>query len=54
LYYTSDRSVYPSFPRTPEQAQQQLARTQSWDNGGYHVWSISLAPWLDAHAPKQG
>jgi Tol biopolymer transport system component len=49
LYYTSDRSSPQSYPRSPEQAQQQLARSLSWDNGGYHVWSISLAPWLDAH-----
>lgn len=54
LYYTSDRGVPSSYPRTPQQAQQQLARMLSWDNGGYHVWSISLTPWLDAHNSKQG
>jgi len=53
LYYASDRSAPPPYPHTPEQAQRSLARTLSWDNGSYHVWSISLAPWLDAHRPKQ-
>jgi Tol biopolymer transport system component len=54
LYYTSDRGIRQSYPRTPAQAQQQLARSLSWDNGGYHIWSVSLAPWLDTHRSKQG
>jgi hypothetical protein len=49
LYYTSDRTTPTSYPRTPEQAQQQLARMQQWDNGGDNIWSVSLAPWLDTH-----
>jgi Tol biopolymer transport system component len=49
LYYTSDRGAPRSYPRTPAQAQQQLEQALSWDNGGYHIWSISLSPWLDAH-----
>jgi hypothetical protein len=53
LYYTSDRSMPRSYPRSPAQAQEELVRTLSWDNGGYHVWSISLAPWLDTPHPKQ-
>ncbi|WP_225737376.1 hypothetical protein [Dyella acidiphila] len=52
LYYTSDRSAPAPYPRTPAQARQQLAQAMSWDNGGYHVWSVSLAPWLDAHATQ--
>lgn len=51
LYYTSDRSLPQSYPRSPAQAQEALVRALSWDNGGYHVWSTSLAPWLDAHHP---
>jgi hypothetical protein len=49
LYYTSDRTQDPSFPLTPDQAQAQLARMESWDNGADNIWSVSLAPWLDAH-----
>jgi hypothetical protein len=22
---------------------------RAWDNGNNHIWSVSLAPWLDAH-----
>jgi len=47
LYYTSDRTTQPTYPRTPAQAQQQLEQMQSWDNGADNIWSVSLAPWLD-------
>lgn len=49
LYYTSDRTTDVTYPRTPEEAKAQLARMESWDNGGDNIWSVSLAPWLDAH-----
>ena len=49
LYYTSDRHTQLSFPLTPEQAKETLARMQSWDNGNDNIWSVSLAPWLNAH-----
>ena len=26
-----------------------LERMRTWDNGNNHIWSVSLAPWLDAH-----
>jgi hypothetical protein len=49
LYYTSDRTTEVTYPRTIEQAKAQLARMESWDNGNDNIWSVSLAPWLDAH-----
>jgi hypothetical protein len=49
LYYTSDRTERATFPMTPEQAKTQLAQMESWNNGGDNIWTVSLAPWLDAH-----
>jgi hypothetical protein len=46
VYFGSDRSVPLHFPRTPAQAQADMLRIQSWDNGGANVWSLSIAPWL--------
>jgi hypothetical protein len=53
LYYTSDRSVPVTYPRSHEQAVKDLARLQSWDNGESNIWSFSLQPWLDANAAKK-
>lgn len=47
LYFSSERTVPVHFPRTREQAGRDLQRLQSWDNGQYNIWSISLKPWLD-------
>ncbi|KRE92500.1 hypothetical protein ASG87_00880 [Frateuria sp. Soil773] len=49
LYFSSVRGVKVSYPRTPAQAGQDIARMQAWDNGNDNLWSVSLAPWLDAH-----
>lgn len=49
LYFSSPRSVRVAYPRTPTQAAEDLARMQTWDNGSDNIWSVSLAPWLDAH-----
>ena len=46
LYFSSDRVVPVHFPRTPEQARQDLERLQTWDNSNSNVWFISLSPWL--------
>jgi hypothetical protein len=54
LYYTSDRTIEVTYPLTPEQAKARLARMESWDNGNDNIWSVSLAPWLDAHRSAQG
>ena len=49
LYFTSDRTTKVDYPRTQPQAQQELARMQSWDNGGDNIWFVPLAPWLAQH-----
>jgi len=54
LYFSSTRSVPVHYPRTHEQALQDIARMQSWDNGSDNLWSVSLAPWLDAHRAPNG
>jgi Tol biopolymer transport system component len=48
LYFASDRQQPVHYPRTPAQAQADLARIAAWDNGNQNVWRVSLAPWLDA------
>ena len=49
LYFTSDRRSKVSWPRTPQQIQDDLVRWQSWDNGADNIWYVSLASVLDAH-----
>ena len=53
LYFTSDRQQPVNYPRTPAQADADLARIAAWDNGNQNIWRVSLAPWLDA-ARKPG
>lgn len=48
LYFSTDRTQPVKLPRTRAQAEADLHRIQSWDNGNQNIWSISLAPWLDA------
>jgi len=48
LYFTSDRRTPVKLPRTRAQALRDLARITAWDNGTQNIWSVSLAPWLDA------
>jgi len=40
LYFYSDRRLAPPDPRAGA----------DWNNGDDHIWQVSLAPWLDAHA----
>jgi Tol biopolymer transport system component len=47
LYFASDRQQPVHYPRTPAQAQADLARIAAWDNGNQNIWRVSLAPWLD-------
>jgi Tol biopolymer transport system component len=49
LYFSSARGTRTAYPRERGQAEQDLKRMQSWDNGNDNLWSVSLAPWLDAH-----
>jgi len=53
LYYTSDRAVPLTYPQTREQAEQNLARIQSWDDGETNIWYVSLTPWIQEHAAKK-
>jgi Tol biopolymer transport system component len=46
LYFDSDRTLRLHFPRTRAQAQSDLERIETWDNGDTNVWTISLEPWL--------
>jgi hypothetical protein len=54
LYFSSPRALPVHYPRTAAQGQQDIARMQAWDNGLDNLWSISLRPWLDAHARGGG
>jgi hypothetical protein len=52
LYFASDRVVPAHFPRTPAEAREDLARIDSWDNGNYKIWQVSLAPWLQGECGR--
>jgi len=54
LYFSTTRTEAVRFPRTLAQAREDLARSEQWDNGSQNIWSVSLAPWLDARAAKAG
>ncbi|MEO7326251.1 MAG: hypothetical protein ABIW82_15620 [Dokdonella sp.] len=49
LYFSSARTLPIVFPRSSAQAEKDLDRMQDWDNGNENIWSVSLAPVLDAH-----
>lgn len=49
LYFTSNYTAKVDYPRSSTQAPMDLERMRAWDNGNNHIWSMSLAPWLDAH-----
>jgi hypothetical protein len=48
VYFDSTASFEAAFPRTREQTERDLQRARLWDNGNSHLWSFSLAPWLEA------
>ena len=48
LYFATDRTVPMALPHSRAAAEQALADMQGWNNGNGNVWSVSLAPWLDA------
>lgn len=54
LYFSSTRSMPVHYPRTQAQAEQDVARMQSWDNGSDNIWYVSLAPWLEGHGKSGG
>jgi hypothetical protein len=49
LYFASDRTLAPAYPRTRAQAQLDLAAGMAWSNGAKNIWEVDLAPWLAAH-----
>jgi len=48
LYFSSDRAAPAHFPRTHEQALQDLERLEEWDNSNANVWVLPLDPYLQA------
>jgi Tol biopolymer transport system component len=52
VYFSSDRAVPVKFPRTHEQAVEDLKRLELWDNSNSNVWFMSLGPWI-ADAARQ-
>ena len=50
LFFSSPGGVAVHYPRSAAQGQQDLARMAAWDNGLDNLWSVPLAPWLEAHA----
>ena len=48
IYIDSTATFEVVYPRTRTRTQQDLERARLWDNGNSHLWSFSLAAWLDA------
>ena len=53
LYFSSERTVPTSFPMTRDETIKAMQRMQSWDTGNYNIFSVSLAPWLQARGDEQ-
>ena len=49
IYFDSTATFQVDYPRTRSRTLQDLERARLWDNGNSHLWSFSLAPWLDTH-----
>lgn len=47
MYFSSDRAVPVTFPRTRDQAVEDLKRLNLWDNSNSNVWFMSIEPWLN-------
>ena len=50
IYVDSTATFEAAYPRTRARTQQDLERARLWDNGNSHLWSFSLASWLDARS----
>lgn len=50
LYFSTNTVEPARYPSTREEAARALARMLVRDNGSDNIWSVSLAPWLDARA----
>ncbi|HEV2112382.1 MAG TPA: hypothetical protein VGT99_13570, partial [Gammaproteobacteria bacterium] len=53
LYFSSDRNLPMHLPHDRAEAERAVKGMQGWNNGNANVWSMSLAPWLDAAKSKQ-
>lgn len=42
LYFSSERTMPVTYPRSLAQARRDLARIQAWDNGQYNIWFVPL------------
>lgn len=53
LYFSSERTMPISYPRSLTQAREDLKRTQAWDNGQYNIWYVPTAalPGLPIQVP---
>lgn len=49
VYFSSERVMPITFPRTLESASQDLERIKEWDNGNYNIWQFLLADWMKNH-----
>jgi Tol biopolymer transport system component len=52
LYFSSDRNLPITYPRTRIQAAADQKRIDAWDNGNLNIWSVPLKSWLDVHLPN--
>jgi len=48
VFFSTDRAVPVHFPRTPEQARQDVERLERWDNSNSNVWYLPLEPYENA------
>lgn len=45
LYFTTDRTLTVTYPRSRAQAEADQERISRWDNGDTNIWFVSLKPW---------
>jgi hypothetical protein len=46
LYFSSGRAFAVKFPRSAEQARQDVKRLEIWDNSNSNVWFMPITQWL--------
>lgn len=49
VYFSSERIMPITFPRTKVSAKSDLKRIIEWDNGNNNIWQFSLIDWLAKH-----
>lgn len=47
LYFSSERTMAVTYPRTLSQAEKDLERMRVWDNGQYNIWQVPLQPLIE-------